>query len=96
MPDSYKLRGYVAAALSANRVELLTMEIASVRTGEAVYTANDVIELLRLIKELIEDRETKRQRDADFENEVRSAISNIVGAARKVETELHRFVAEGQ
>lgn len=75
----YKLPSGITIALSTGRPEMVDMVIADVTAGRTLFTKEESLELLRLVRDLIIDREEVKQRDAERVNAIKSSMQNLEG-----------------
>lgn len=80
---SYMLPGGFAIALGANRPEFIKLEIERVKMGKLEPTKELMIELMRLVMDLMEDREKSRY-DLKQTEERRARLGRRNAAATKI------------
>lgn len=86
--EAYILRQTIAAGLMTSRPELIV--IAAGELEKNPLLVGEQKELLRLIADLVEDRERMRQEATELRKRLNSSIQNIEGAIAA----LHRSVDE--
>lgn len=82
--DTYAVPGEVGIALMTGRTEFLKTLEGSVRRGE-VIPPDQVIEMIRLCKDLIDERARNHQRLAEIEKRIDQVVDVNKGIATKAD-----------
>lgn len=82
----YTLPIALGAALSSGRTELITVLIGDIKAGRLKFDKDQLVEIMRLIQGLIEDREEAKTREAELRRRFESSAQNIRGAIDALET----------
>lgn len=85
---TYRLRPAVASGLGTGRSQLIQLEIGQLKEGRELYANYEVVELLKVIRDLVHDREVLRHKLESLELRLKDTIQNIHGNVESLETVL--------
>lgn len=91
--QTYRLPGTLAIALSTNRYQFINVARKELGTGALKLEREDIDEVLRLVADLLVDREANQKRIAQMQRVVKAALSNAEGIANQL-TELREGLDE--
>lgn len=82
---TFNLPGELGVALLTNRPEFVKLAASRVARGELKLTVDDQVTLLKLIQELIEDREKMNSEKTKLANTLSAAQRNMIGISNQLD-----------